>query len=157
MKKFLKDYTDIPIFSIVTMICDDFKVSGEWPANTALCNGLPGMEKAIYKLAERSQMEWDDEKKKAMIQAKKDNADYEVIDEIPWWSNGGGFTNKVRTRLFIYDMEKDELTPLTEPLFNLGSMTVCEKEQKIKQDRRSQSVAVPCHLSDSAACECFHS
>lgn len=74
---------------------------------------------------------FDDEKKKAMIQAKKDNADYEVIDEIPWWSNGGGFTNKVRTRLFIYDMEKDELTPLTEPLFNLGSMTVCEKEQKI--------------------------
>ncbi len=74
---------------------------------------------------------YDDDKKKAMIQAKKDNADYEVIDEIPWWSNGGGFTNKVRSRLFIYDMEKDELTPITEPLFNLGTMCVCDVRHKI--------------------------
>lgn len=74
---------------------------------------------------------YDDEKKKAVLLAKKENADYEVIDEIPWWSNGGGFTNKMRNRLFIYDMETDELTPLTDPLFNTGSISVCESEHKV--------------------------
>ena len=34
---------------------------------------------------------------------KKDDKDYEVVDEVPFWFNGAGFVNKQRTALFIYD------------------------------------------------------
>lgn len=42
----------------------------------------------------------DGEEKKAAL---KDDLDYEVLDEIPYWINGGGFTNKKRTGLFLYN------------------------------------------------------
>lgn len=35
-------------------------------------------------------------------------ADYEVFDEIPFWNNGVGITNKVRDRLFRYDLGTGE-------------------------------------------------
>lgn len=52
LKNFLKDFGDIPFFSIKTMVCDDFKVSGEKDENTIICNSLPAMERAIYKIAD---------------------------------------------------------------------------------------------------------
>ena len=35
---------------------------------------------------------------------------YEVIDELPFWSNGHGFTNARRNRLAIFDRESGQLT-----------------------------------------------
>lgn len=42
----------------------------------------------------------DTEKEKA-INKMKENADYEVLDEIPFWSNGNGFTNKKKQALYL--------------------------------------------------------
>lgn len=67
LKTFLKDFGDFPCFSIVTMICEDFKISGECRPNAAICNSLPSMEKAIYKLAEGKPEIWDDSKKKEIF------------------------------------------------------------------------------------------
>ncbi len=33
----------------------------------------------------------------------KEDSDYQVIDEIPFWFNGAGFINKTRNRLYIYE------------------------------------------------------
>ena len=67
LKTFLSDFGDVPVFSIVTMICDDFKISGELSKeagiNTAICSSLPTMEKAIYKIAENKPEVLDDAKK----------------------------------------------------------------------------------------------
>lgn len=52
--------------------------------------------------------------------AKKENADYEVLTEIPFWGNGQGFTNGNRTALFY--MEGDKITRLTEPDFDVEDM-----------------------------------
>lgn len=43
----------------------------------------------------------------------KEEKDYEVLDEIPFWSNGGGFTNQKRNRLYLYNRVSNEVTPLT--------------------------------------------
>lgn len=40
-------------------------------------------------------------------QALKDEKDYHVIDEIPFYLNGAGFTNKVRSRLFLLSDGKE--------------------------------------------------
>lgn len=39
---------------------------------------------------------------------------YEIIDEIPFWSNGQGFTNKKRNRLYLYHLDQGLLRPITD-------------------------------------------
>lgn len=55
LKVFLKDFGDIPCFSIITMICEDFKISNinEDPeySSTMVCSSLPAMSRAIYAIA----------------------------------------------------------------------------------------------------------
>ncbi len=49
----------------------------------------------------------DDEKtRKEKQDAKEKDKDYQVIDEIPYWRNGQGFTNKERKALFLIDGNK---------------------------------------------------
>jgi len=52
---------------------------------------------------------------------------YQVVDELPFWFNGKGYTNKKRTRLNIFADGK--LTPITEPLANVSGhkLSSCKK------------------------------
>ncbi len=45
------------------------------------------------------------------IEAEKD---YEVLEEIPFWSNGGGFTNGQRARLYVFSPETGKAAPITD-------------------------------------------
>ncbi len=73
LKTFLKDFGDVPVFSVVCMICDDFKISGEKSADTMICNSLPAMERAIYKIAENKPEVFDDVKKQEIFDYIKNN------------------------------------------------------------------------------------
>lgn len=53
-----------------------------------------------------------EERTKAVAKLKEEK-DYEVLDEIPFWSNGGGFTNQKRNRLYLYNKVSNEVTPIT--------------------------------------------
>lgn len=65
------------------------------------------------------------EERKQVAEDKKKNAEFHVLDETPFWSNGTpGFTSKLRTRLFVYDEKKDELTPCSAPLFQVEASAV---------------------------------
>lgn len=67
LKTFLTDFGKVPIFSIITMVCDDFKISGEKDNYTVICNSIPAMEKAIYKVAEDKPIVFDDTKKQELF------------------------------------------------------------------------------------------
>ena len=67
LKTFLKDFGDVPCFSIITMVCDDFKISGDKKDDTIICNSLPAMERAIYKIAEDKPFVFDDIKKRQIF------------------------------------------------------------------------------------------
>ena len=73
LKNLLNDFGDIPVFSIITMICDDFKIRGENGENTIICNSLPAMERAIYKIAEGKPEVLDDIKKQEIYDYIKTN------------------------------------------------------------------------------------
>ena len=62
------------------------------------------------------------EERAAVLKEKKEGADYEVIDELPYWFNGAGFVNKRRTALFLADIggEKPTFTRVTAPTENAG-------------------------------------
>ena len=68
LKSFLRDFGDIPLFSIITMVCDDFKVCGENGENTIICNSLPAMKKGINKIADGKPEVIDDIKKQEIFE-----------------------------------------------------------------------------------------
>ena len=73
LKTFLKDFGDVPVFSIITMVCEDFKISGEKDDYTMICNSLPAMERALYKVAENKPEVFDDVKKQEIFDYIKNN------------------------------------------------------------------------------------
>ena len=50
---------------------------------------------------------------------RDDVADYEILDEIPFWMNGEGFTNQRRKHLFLFEVESGETVDLLEPHLEL--------------------------------------
>ncbi len=62
----------------------------------------------------------DPETAKKKFEEKKKEADYEVLDEVPYWWNGQGFSNKKRTSLFI--LENGKPKRVTAPDFDVDSM-----------------------------------
>lgn len=73
LKTFLKEFGEIPFFSIITMICEDFKISGETDGKTVVCNSFPAMERGFYKIAEHKPEVLDDIKKHEIFDYIKNN------------------------------------------------------------------------------------
>ncbi len=70
----------------------------------------------------------------------KDAADYEVLEEIPFWQNSKGFTSKKRVRLFVFDPVTHETTPLTDPELEIQSFD-CLGDQIAYVARKFSGVA----------------
>ena len=68
----------------------------------------------------------------AYYKAKQETiASYHVFDELPFWENGKGITNKLRTRLYIYDFEKTTLTPISDPFMDVVDYSIDDLREKI--------------------------
>jgi len=61
------------------------------------------------------------EAKPAILKAWKDESNFEVIEEIPFWSNGGTFLRGARNRLYAYCNIDKVLLPLTGTDTQVGS------------------------------------
>ena len=48
-----------------------------------------------------------------------DYEDYHVLEEIPYWTDNGGFISRFRNHLFLYDEKKKETKCITDGLFRL--------------------------------------
>ena len=70
-----------------------------------------------------------DKEKASVIEEMKNNEDYEVLDELPFYGNGLGYTNKKRHTLFLYDEKKDELERITHQLLNVDMMCYLPKDE----------------------------
>ena len=54
------------------------------------------------------------------IEQIEEEKDYEVFDELPFWSNGKGVINKLRNRLYLFDSESGECKPLSPAFMNVA-------------------------------------
>lgn len=70
-----------------------------------------------------------DEEKAKVHDAYDKEKDYHVLDETMYWQNGGGFTNKQRNALFVYDSVNKQLKKITERFADVSD--VCVKNQYI--------------------------
>jgi len=73
----------------------------------------------------------DDSEKEKALKELKEEKDYEVLEEIPFWSNGGGYTNKKRSRLYLYNSENGYLEAITEKTWSVGTVHLIDNEEKI--------------------------
>ncbi len=66
------------------------------------------------------------EKRKEKAEAEKAEADYHVVDEVPYWFNGAGYTNGKRTALFAVEVKNGEpvCKRLTAPSFQVDDFCV---------------------------------
>ena len=64
------------------------------------------------------------EKRAKAIDLIKENKDYEVLDEIPFWANGEGFTNKKRDRLYLFDKGTKDIVPISNQFENVRVTSV---------------------------------
>lgn len=56
-----------------------------------------------------------------LLQARKEERDYQVLDELPFYANGGGYRNKKRSALFLFEEGTGQLTRLTPETFDTAS------------------------------------
>ena len=67
LKKFLQDFGEVPCYSIITLICEEFKVTNinKNPdyITTAICSSLPSMNEAIKIISKDKQRIFDQEKR----------------------------------------------------------------------------------------------
>ena len=54
-------------------------------------------------------------------QVLEEEKDYEVFDELPFWSNGKGVVNKRRRRLYLFDVTSGECQLLSPAYMNVSS------------------------------------
>ena len=71
------------------------------------------------------------EEKNKSLKKMAEDKDYEVLDEIPFWFNGAGFTNKKRSRLYIYNLKDEKLTPITDEFTDVASAKLNKDKTKI--------------------------
>ena len=73
---------------------------------------------------------YTEHKKQSKVNKLKEDKLYEVLDEIPFWSNDRGFTNKKRNRLYLYSKKNNELKELTDEFTNVISVSINKDKTK---------------------------
>ena len=63
-----------------------------------------------------------DEDKAKELKKRKEAQAYDILEEIPYWNNGAGFTSMNRTRLYLYDSVSGKYEVLTEEKFDVGGL-----------------------------------
>ncbi len=73
----------------------------------------------------------DDAARKAALDAFEEEQDYFIIDELPFWKNGQGRTNKKRSRLNLFDPKTGSLSPITGPLTQVDEWALDDEKARI--------------------------
>lgn len=66
----------------------------------------------------------DDKAREEYFKVRKDNEDYQVMDEVPFWFNGLHYINKTRTALFLLHLKEKKVQRVTSPEFDLNTLEV---------------------------------
>ncbi|MCI5675611.1 MAG: S9 family peptidase [Ezakiella sp.] len=72
-----------------------------------------------------------EDERKSIVKKADEEKDYMVFDEIPFWSNGAGLTNKIRSRLVIYDMIDKSMHVVTDNLTNVEQIDIDYDNKRI--------------------------
>ncbi|NBG87777.1 alpha/beta hydrolase family protein [Isachenkonia alkalipeptolytica] len=86
---------------------------------------------AGYNATKKDVSTLDEEEKKKELKKRKEEKDYEVLDEIPFWTNGKGFSNKDRNRLYLYYRDTEKIEALTGEDTTIGGFNLSEDQTQV--------------------------
>jgi dipeptidyl aminopeptidase/acylaminoacyl peptidase len=73
----------------------------------------------------------DKSKKEEEFKRRNEEKDFEVLEEIPFWSNGEGFVDGNREQLYIYDLNSKKYEPITDEDINVEMFRLNKDKNKI--------------------------
>ena len=83
------------------------------------------------------------DRKKAEEEKKKDHdSDYQVVDELPYWMNGAGFTNGKRNSLFKMQTNPLKLKRITAPEYDVYGIDLENDKLYIQGTKRNNNVSI---------------
>lgn len=115
-------------FSTFSCSAEEWKETFALPLKTTDVQRLTKTQlliKAEIQLEAADAYAFDREQAEAWQKTQRENADYTVLEELPWCADGRGVIQGKRQRLFVYDTFTTELFPLTDPRMNCGSVSTC--------------------------------
>jgi len=132
-KKKKEEKKPLTVFNEINIFGGEAKKSFEIPLDVSNLEYLD--EDNVLVIANFSQKMGDmyllsDEDLTKKLDLLKEENDYEVLDEIPFWSNGEGFTNKVRSRLYHINLKENRITPLTDEFTNVDHLALNSSKDK---------------------------
>ncbi len=77
-----------------------------------------------YSLDYSKMYQMNEAQKQELCAQKKDMEDYEVIDELPFYRNGQGYTNNHRNTLFYYHEKTKKLVRISRRLYHVESFDI---------------------------------
>ena len=83
---------------------------------------------------------------KAYLAERKENEDYEVVTQLPWWWNGGTYTRGAYESLFYYDARKKSLTRLTAADLSVSDVQLTEDRKTVYYSLLDVSVPRPAYF-----------
>lgn len=86
---------------------------------------------AIYDHNEKDLTSLSAEEKAKELKKKKEEEDYQIIEEIPFWSNGTGFTNMKRNRLYLYDVTTKKYRAVSAENHDVTSFSISPDKKKV--------------------------
>lgn len=84
---------------------------------------------ADYHLEYSRMYQMNADEKEKILQEKKDMQDYEVLDELPFYGNGMGYTNKKRNSLFLYCEHDEDIVRISEETCNVYDVELSDNHE----------------------------
>ncbi|MBO1264326.1 S9 family peptidase [Proteiniclasticum sp. SCR006] len=126
----LKEFTQVYKINIHGGEADKYiRFNKKVSAYEVLYNGLL-LASAYYDNNSKDQLTLDEKELSDELKRLKEEKDYEVLDEIPYWSNGNGFTSRKRNRLSLFDEKGQFIKYLTGEYTNIESIKLNEKKDQ---------------------------
>ena len=75
-----------------------------------------------YHLDYSRMAELPEQEKQALLKKKKEEQDYQIVSEAPYYFDGAGFTNGLRSRLAVWDPKRGTVDFLTSPTFAVSGL-----------------------------------
>ena len=89
----------------------------------------------------------DDLTRHNYINEENNSKDFEIFDEVPFQSNGGGFSQKKRSQAFIYDIDKQSYASLSDVNVSVGAFEFNDNKDKL-YFISSKEVGIPTFFQD---------
>ncbi|MBR4462468.1 MAG: S9 family peptidase [Erysipelotrichaceae bacterium] len=90
------------------------------PNTIVFLAGIDANEPDLYRYSKEKLLKHQEKRKK--------EADYEVLDEIPYWFNGAGFINKKRKALFVATLKPFKAKRITEKYFAVSGIQIHDRK-----------------------------